>query len=74
LGILIKLITGLSMKKRLSICLEEDLIKTLDFLKEKRYGGMPSRSSIIEYYLKKGMEDDVRKFREEEASKRARLL
>lgn len=62
------------MKKRLSICLEEDLIKTLDHLIEGKYGGMPSRSSIIEYYLKKGMEDDLRRLQEEEASKRPRVL
>jgi len=62
------------MKKRLSICLEKNLIKTIDYLIEKRYGGMPSRSSIIEYYLKKGMEDDIRKLQEEEISKRGRVL
>ena len=62
------------MKKRLSISLEEDLIKTIDYLISKRYEGLPSRSSIIEHYLKKGIEDDVRKLREEEIGGRGRVL
>lgn len=62
------------MKERVSVSLEKELLKTIDYLIEKKFEGIASRSSVIEYYLKKGMEGDVRKIREEEASKGARFL
>ena len=64
------------MKKRLSICLEEDLIKTIDYLIDKKYDGLPSRSGLIERYLRepKSIIEDAMKLREEEASRRGRVL
>ena len=40
-------------KERLTICLEKDLIKMIDYLIEKKYDNLANRSSLIEYYLRK---------------------
>ena len=55
------------MKQRLSICLEKDLIKKIDYLLENKYDGLPSRSAIIEHYLRqpKSVVEDHRKLREQ---------
>ena len=55
------------MKQRLSICLEKDLIKIIDYLLEKKYDGLPSRSAIIEHYLRepKSVIEDYRHVREQ---------
>jgi len=63
------------MKKKISISLDESLLKQVRFVREKKFGGLASLSSVIEYYLRKGIEDDYRKLRrEEELAKRGRLL
>ena len=55
------------MKKRLSICLEEDLIKKIDYLLEKKYDNLASRSAIIGHYLTKpkSLIEDYEKLRQE---------
>ena len=67
------------MKKRLSICLEENLIKKIDYLCKRikrNHGGSPSRSSIIEHYLRepKSIVEVVRKLRAEDSRRKARVL
>ena len=55
------------MKQRVSISLEEELIKKIDYLLEKKYDGLASRSAIIEHYLRKpkSLVEDHRKLYEE---------
>ena len=53
------------MKERLSICLEKDLIKKIDYLVEHKYDGLASRSAIIEQYLRKPVIEDYRQIRQQ---------
>ena len=57
------------MKRRLSISLEEDLLKQIDYLLENKYDGLASRSSLIERYLRepKSIVEDFVKFHQEKA-------
>ena len=55
------------MKRRLSICLEKDLIKKIDYLLRIKYDGLASRSALIEHYLTmpKSILEEYSKVREE---------
>jgi len=61
------IILTLTMKQRLSICLEKDLIKKIDYLLKNKYDGLASRSALIEHYLTepKSILEDYSKVREE---------
>jgi len=61
------------MKRRLSICLDEKLIQVLDFIAEKKYNGLISRSKLIEYYLRKPVMEDYKTIKEE-LTRPARVL
>jgi len=57
------------MKQRISICLEKKLIEAIDYLKKNKYDGLPSRSSIIENYLRERVFQDVSQLKRDKDSK-----
>jgi len=57
------------LKKRLSICLEEDLIEKINYIRDKKYKGLASLSSLIEYYLRSAVEEEFQRIKDEEARK-----
>jgi len=60
----------LIMKQRLSICLEKELVKALDFIAKEKFNGLISRSKLIEYYLTENVMEEYKKLR----AARARVL
>jgi metal-responsive CopG/Arc/MetJ family transcriptional regulator len=44
------------VKAHVSITIDRDLLKKVDDLVKVRFLGVTSRSAVIEYYLKKGLE------------------
>ena len=62
------------VKDRVTLTIDRDLLKAIEHLREKRFAGVGSRSAIIEYYLRKGIEDDLRKIREEEIKSYGRVI
>jgi len=62
------------MKKRLSICLDDKLIKLLDYIREKKYENLISRSRLIEFFLREPVLEMAKKIQEEESSRRGRVL
>jgi len=57
------------LKKRLSICLEKDLIEKINYIRDKKYKGLASLSSLIEYYLRSAVEEEFQRIKDEEARK-----
>jgi len=54
------------MKQRISVSLDKELLKMVDFLLEKKYDDLANRSALIEYYLRnpRSLVEDYMKFRE----------
>jgi len=54
------------MKERISVSLDKELLKMVDYLLEKKYDRLANRSAIIEYYLRnpRSIVEDYVKFRE----------
>ena len=60
-------LTLIMAKQRISVSLDQDLIKKIDYLLENKYDGLPSRSAIIERYLRepKSVIEDYQQAREQ---------
>jgi len=59
------------LKRQVSICLDEEVVRALEYVLEKKYGGLASRSAVIECYVRKGLEEDLRMLEE---PRKARVL
>ena len=62
------------VKDKVTVSIDRALLKQIDTIVKRHSHMGSSRSAVMEYYLKKGIAEDVRKLREEETSRKARVL
>ena len=51
----------MARKERVTVCIDKEILKMIDHIIEKKYNNLVSRSSLIDYYLKKSVAEDYQK-------------